>query len=68
MYLLNLTVVIGRIIPITMSLTGLKAYTNDYLVLLRYFLYWFYLIIGSYLLYRYYEKPITDLRDKIKVK
>ncbi len=66
MYLLNLTPVQGIMIPETMSLMGLKNNSGFYVQLFQYFIFWLYVILGSYLLYRFFEKPMMDLRDKIK--
>jgi hypothetical protein len=68
MYLLNLTPVQGIMIPVTLSLFGLENNTTLPVHLLQYALFWIFVIVGSYLLYRYYEKPMTDLRDKIRFK
>jgi peptidoglycan/LPS O-acetylase OafA/YrhL len=32
--------------------------------ILKYFLYWFCVIAGSTLLYKYFERPVMNLRDK----
>ena len=39
--------------------------TNETDSLIKYILYWLILIISSTLLYKYYEKPMMNLRDKI---
>jgi peptidoglycan/LPS O-acetylase OafA/YrhL len=66
MYLLNFSLISGCIIPKTISLFGLS---NDLTVItygLKYFLFWFYLILGSYFMNVFFEKPIMNVRDKIR--
>lgn len=65
MYLLNLTPV-GHLIPIINSITGRKDLPIEEVFVSNYIIYWSATIIGSYLLYRIYENPMTKLRDKIK--
>jgi peptidoglycan/LPS O-acetylase OafA/YrhL len=67
MYLLNQTPVKGHVIPL---LTGVlrKTELNEFSIsLINYVAFWFFTIAGSYLLYRFFENPVTKLRDKIKV-
>lgn len=61
MYLLNLSFVQLWIIdkPSWFKLDG------SLLILVKYILYWAFTIIGSILLYKYYELPFMRLRDKI---
>ena len=63
MYLLNLTIVqkiiIKDIIPWD-NLSGMKYLT----VISQYSVYWIFTIIGSIIIYKYYEIPLTRLRDK----
>ncbi len=63
LYLLHYTIILHsmKVIFPSEELTGLAlwAYT---------FLYWGITILLSYLLYRYFEKPVTDLRDSEAVK
>ncbi len=66
MYLVNFSLVQLRIIP---SLTPvIVAITKNHLVIscIRYFLYWGLTFMLSYLLYRFYEKPFTSLRDHFR--
>jgi peptidoglycan/LPS O-acetylase OafA/YrhL len=65
MYLLNLSVVQLQLIPLSLSILGLNGNTSEYLFVLTYSMYWVYTIAGSYILYRYFEKPMTDLRNRI---
>jgi peptidoglycan/LPS O-acetylase OafA/YrhL len=32
--------------------------------ILKYFVYWFFVVAGSTLLYKYFERPVMNLRDK----
>ncbi len=57
MYLINLALVvqvISKNFPIQNPMDGF----------MKYILYWGIVLVGSTLLYRYFEKPIMDLRDK----
>ena len=65
MYLLHMSIVRDLMLPIVMNnimyvLTGLKEYEP----LIAYFFYLLLTIILSYLLYRFFEKPMTSLRDR----
>lgn len=57
MYLLNLSVVAQVIQANFWPLEGWKA-------LLMYLTYWSVVVFLSTLLYRYFEKPVMDLRDR----
>ena len=63
LYLLHYTIILHsmKVIFPSEQLRGFElwAYT---------FLYWGITILLSYLLYRYFEKPVTDLRDSPKIK
>jgi peptidoglycan/LPS O-acetylase OafA/YrhL len=61
MYLINLALV-AEIIRDNFLPYGIKTAWFTYSI------YWFIVIMASTLLYKYYEKPIMDLRDKIKQK
>ena len=67
MYLLNLTIVqniiIKHIIPWDL-LSGMRYIT----VISKYCVYWIITIIGSIIIYKYYEIPLTRLRDKKRSK
>jgi peptidoglycan/LPS O-acetylase OafA/YrhL len=65
MYLVNLSVVQWRLVPAFMSVSNLNELTGEYSVIVRFALFWILTIVGSYLLYRYFEKPMMDLRDKV---
>jgi peptidoglycan/LPS O-acetylase OafA/YrhL len=38
--------------------------TGDTLIFAKYFWYWFFIIMGSFLLYKFYEKPMMKIREK----
>lgn len=64
MYLVNFSLVQLTIIP---SMTGLLvSISKNHLIisLMRYGLYWILTFGLSYLLYRYYEKPVMQLRER----
>ncbi|RSK40513.1 acyltransferase family protein [Mangrovimonas spongiae] len=66
MYLVHLSIVQGWILGrLNLSYLGLswKVY-----LLLKYFLYWFFTISISFILYKYFEIPIMNLRDRVKSK
>lgn len=68
MYLLNLNVVQRSLLPYTIYILkkiNISIETN-YIVL--YIVFWLYTIFFSYVLYTFFEKPVTDLRDKFKSK
>lgn len=67
MYLLNFSLILGFIIPYTILKLGLNNHSGAIIDIFRYLLFWFYLFAGSYLLHRFYEKPIMNLRDRIKI-
>lgn len=59
MYLINLSLVQQWMLkPLQILNLGEIQYT-----VLRYLLYWLFTVIGSILLYKYFEKPFTDLRE-----
>ncbi len=64
MYLLNLTPVQGLVIPGVSSLIGLTEDAGLTYYGLQYFMFWFFTIVLSFILYRLFEKPMTDLREK----
>ena len=59
MYLINLALVAEVILHNFPPYNAISSYV-------LYFFFWFVVIIGSTLLYKYFEKPITELRDKKK--
>jgi len=64
MYLLNFTPVSGIILPAAMSSLSricLSCSQNEWL---QYTAYWIITVSASYLLYRYFERPMTALREK----
>jgi peptidoglycan/LPS O-acetylase OafA/YrhL len=65
MYLLNYTPVQGVILPLVMKMVMHYLWRfEEYRVFIRYFFYWFITIASSYLLYRFFEMPMTALRDR----
>jgi peptidoglycan/LPS O-acetylase OafA/YrhL len=59
MYLLNLAVV-SEVLAVNLPPHGPRSAWALYL------LYWGIVLISSTLLYKYYEKPMMDLRDRFK--
>lgn len=68
MYLLHFTPVIKLLIPNLNILMGRNNLSKEELYLSNYFLYLFFTILISYILYRFFENPMTKLRDKIELK
>jgi peptidoglycan/LPS O-acetylase OafA/YrhL len=68
MYVLNLSIIQWRLVPAFLSLTHLKAIDSGHHGMIAYAVFWPFLLTGSYLLYRFYELPIMNLRDRIKLK
>lgn len=64
MYLLNLTPVQHIMLPQVMKALGVACGPCGDNTVLRYLLYWLLTIVCSYFLYRFYELPMTGLRDK----
>lgn len=65
MYLLHFTPVQEYILPAVMGmLTDFHWLFDKYINLIRYVVYWAITLIGSFLLYYYFERPMTALRDK----
>lgn len=63
MYLLNLSVVRFGMIPLTLQLLP-SSLAPSVIQFLELFLYWFYTISGSIVLYLFLEKPILNWRDR----
>lgn len=68
MYLLNLSVVQFHAIPILQGLLRRAGIDISNIWVLNYSLFWLFTIAGSYLLYRFFEHPMTKLRDSGWVK
>lgn len=68
MYLLNFTPIQKYLLPSINILLGRKNLPIEQIYVSNYIMYWFFTIVGSYLLYRIYESPMTKLRDKIEIK
>jgi peptidoglycan/LPS O-acetylase OafA/YrhL len=68
MYVLNLSVIEWRLIPGFLSVTGLKELLGEPgSAILEFVLFWPVTVVGSYLLYRYFEMPWMNLRDRISL-
>ncbi len=67
MYLINLTLVQNWILG-SINWTALQDFDMHVFLLFRYFLYWLLTIIISIVLYKYFEIPTMNLRDRLKVK
>ena len=64
-YLLHLSIIQGLVLPTLMAmLVKFNAHINQYFVIVQYFLYWLITLLLSALLYYYFERPITAVRDK----
>jgi peptidoglycan/LPS O-acetylase OafA/YrhL len=66
MYLINFTIVLNILMPLTFSLFGIPPEPKLIVSLGAYLLYWIYVISGSFLIYSYYERPMMNLREKFK--
>jgi peptidoglycan/LPS O-acetylase OafA/YrhL len=64
MYLLNLTFIQGVIMPKLLPILHLSQQGGFLSISIIYFLYWVLVITASYYLYKYFEFPLTKLRDK----
>lgn len=64
MYLLNYTMVEYTLIPLINGWIGIHKYHPALSTLLNYILFWFLTVSLSYLLYTFFEHPMTRLRDK----
>ncbi len=62
MYLINLNLVQYYFMPLFMKLIPVQL-TGLPLEIYRYLAYWLITIVGSILIYKYYEMPLTKLRD-----
>jgi peptidoglycan/LPS O-acetylase OafA/YrhL len=67
MYLLNLTPIQHYLIPLVNRILGLSKNLGEYVSFLNYFLFWFFTLFLSTLLYYFYERPLTSLRDRVKI-
>jgi len=64
MYLINLSLVQRIIIPLLFKFINIKSLVISTLV--QYIIYWVIVIVGSIIIYKYYEVPFMALRDKFK--
>jgi peptidoglycan/LPS O-acetylase OafA/YrhL len=67
MYLLNLTPIQHYLIPLVNRILGVSKNLGEYVSFLNYFLFWFFTFFLSTLLYYFYERPLTALRDRVKI-
>tara|TARA_R110002074_G_scaffold14788_1_gene51047 strand:+ start:151191 stop:152309 length:1119 start_codon:yes stop_codon:yes gene_type:complete len=63
MYLINYVIVKYWIIGI-IDWSYLESINGYVFIIVRYFMYWFFTIVLSILIYKYFEVPMTKLRDK----
>lgn len=68
MYLLNLSVINDLLIPYLDTFIALLHLSLKELYFTNYFLFWFFTVLCSYVLYKVFEHPFTQLRDKVKIK
>ncbi len=66
MYLINYTLVQDLLLPGSFKIFGIIDSDDIFFLILKYFLYWFYTLIGSYFLFIFIEKPTTRLRENFK--
>lgn len=65
MYLINQALIAETIMPYLMPrMMHLLWRLGDHVHLIQYTLFWVFTIAGSAMLYRYYEKPMTHLRER----
>lgn len=67
MYLINLSIVKFIALPIIRYLSPIKLDSNILGNIFQYVLFWSITIIGSIFIYKYFEKPITELREKFRI-
>lgn len=63
MYLVNLSIVQYWILP-CFDWNKIKSFNSYFAIIFQYFLYWFFTIMLSVLIYKYFEIPIMNLREK----
>ncbi len=68
MYLINLSVVIFIALPMVRHLVPFELTEDIFGSIIQYVLFWVFTIVGSMLIYKYFEMPMTKLREKISVK
>lgn len=70
MYLINLTLIRGIVLPAILNIFGLSYgmnhFQNGMLDLLQFFLYWFLTIFISYYIYIFIEFPFMNFRNRLK--
>ncbi len=65
MYLLHVIVVLEIIMPLIFMALHITEETSYTIIIIKTAMYWSLTILLSYVLYMFYEKPMTNLRDKI---
>ena len=68
MYLINLSMVKFIALPIIRHVCPFKLDNNIPGYVFQYALFWSITIIGSIIIYKYFEKPMTELREKFQLK
>lgn len=63
MYLIHLSLVQSYVLPLLMQVMPIPP-TGVYLALAQYSVYWLITIIGSMIIYKYYELPCTQIRER----
>jgi len=67
MYILNLSILQWRVVPILMSLFNLNDLDLRCSGVVSHIVFWPLLFLGSYLLYNFYELPMMNLRDNFRI-
>jgi peptidoglycan/LPS O-acetylase OafA/YrhL len=68
MYLLNFTPIQKILIPAVMhELAFINLGFEQHIFLTKYILFWFFTFACSFLLYQYFERPMTTLRDRFHI-
>lgn len=65
MYLINLTLIQGTLLPISMKYIFYNISDLTTKMLLEYLLFWIYTLVGSAIIYRFFELPIMNYRDRV---
>lgn len=65
LYLINLTLIIRDALPTTHNFLGWKKLAVEQTYRTDYVLFWVYSLVGAFLIYYFYERHMTKLRDRI---
>lgn len=69
MYLINLTLVQLLILPLVVPfLVSINGIFREHIYITQYFTYWFLTLSGSAILYLYFERPMTAIRERFYVR